>query len=81
MVTLIFTLSSLLHYQPNPSVFLNEGFGMMHYDGVNLLNCNRLTVFAFVEFSGVDLVGDLVNSHTVSARRYQINNRFYKAHN
>jgi hypothetical protein len=27
------------------------------------------------------LVGDLVNSHTVSARGYQINNCFYKAHN
>ena len=81
MVTLIFTLSSLLHYQPNPSVFLDESVGMMHYDGVNLLNRNRLTVFAFVKFSGVDLVGDLVNSHTVSARGYQINNCFYKAHN
>lgn len=81
MVTLIFTLSSLLHYQPNPSVFFDEGFGVAHYDGIYLLQRNRLTVFAFVKFSGVDLVGDLVNLHTVSARGYQIHNCFYKAHN
>lgn len=71
----------ILHHQSNSAFFFNKNFSVSHNNCINLLNSNRLTIFAEMEFAGVDLFNDLFEPHSVSARGYEINYCFVEFHN
>ena len=69
-----------LYHQTDAAFGLDEGVGVGHYYGIDLLAGDRGVIQALVELALVDFTGDLLRLHAVAGAGEEVDNGFFEFH-